>query len=210
MSELPATDTGTDPGPITRVCPKCAAQSQAPGEFCPHCGARYGRKRRSRKTAVILLSAVLALLIAGGAVAAVLIIHHNNQVAAQKRAARRGAAERQQAAAAAAAAAAAQLQAQKAAARLKRDEARVVRQQLVNALQSSVEKDADKDVSTGILNGPILKVQCQPATSLDATASIANYTCLAADSISGGELSGYRFSATINTATGSYTWHLGG
>ena len=55
-----------------------------------------------------------------------------------------------------------------------------------------------------------MKVQCQPATAVDATAPIANYTCLAATSESNGLLSGYRFSATININSGSYTWHLGG
>jgi hypothetical protein len=73
-----------------------------------------------------------------------------------------------------------------------------------------VKKDAEKDVSNGLLNGPILKVQCQPATAVDATAAIANYTCLAATSQTGNQLQGYRFSANINAQSGSYTWHLGG
>ncbi len=80
---------------------------------------------------------------------------------------------------------------------------------MVGSLQNAIKKDADSDVSSGVLTGPILKVQCQPATAADATATIANYTCIAANSESGGELSGYRFSGTINIRTGSETWHLG-
>jgi hypothetical protein len=159
---------------------------------------------------VAILGILIALLVAGGAVAAVLIVHHNNQVAAHNRAVHHAAVLAAAKRRAAAAAAAAQRKIQKAEALVKRDEAQIARQGLVSALQGAVKSDAEKDVASGVLNGPILRVQCQPATAIDASASIANYTCLAANKISNGLLSGYRFSATINTTTGSYTWHLGG
>jgi hypothetical protein len=95
-------------------------------------------------------------------------------------------------------------------AKVNRDIANIKRLSLVDSLQSAVKKDAEKDVTNGVLTGPILKVQCQPATAADATAPIANYTCLAATSESGGTLNGYRFSGSIDTGTGSITWHLGG
>jgi hypothetical protein len=74
-----------------------------------------------------------------------------------------------------------------------------------------VKKDALADVANGVLNGPILKVDCQPASTADQTAPIANYSCLAVSSTAAdGTESGYRFTATINMNTSSYTWRLGG
>lgn len=211
---MSTTDTRTLDDPPVRVCRKCSTQAQTSGDFCPHCGARYSKKKRSKKARALIIGVPLAALIAAAVIAAALIVHHSNQVAARKRAqhaaAVAAARRRHRAAVAAAAAAAAQRKAQQAAAALKRDEAKIMRQSMVSALQGAVQKDAEKDVNEGLLNGPIIKVQCEPATAVDATASIANYTCLAATSQTGTELSGYRFSATINTNTGSYTWHLGG
>ncbi len=202
-----STTEPAEPDAPVRVCRKCSTQAQASGDFCPHCGARYSKKRRSRKARFLIFGLPLLLLLAGGGIAAGLIIHHNNQVAAKKRAAAQAAARK---AAAARAAKAAQQ-------RLKRQQAKVTqalanaqRTILVSGLQNAVKKDAEKDVADGLLTGPIIKVQCQPATSADATASIANYTCIAAKSETGGTLDGYRFSASIDTQTGSYSWHLGG
>ena len=81
----------------------------------------------------------------------------------------------------------------------------------MSSLESSVKKDALQDVSTGLLDGPILKADCQPATQADQNSSIANYSCLAVSSIgSDGTESGYRFAATINVNSGRYSWRLGG
>ena len=197
-----------------RVCRKCSAQAQTGGEFCPHCGARYATRQRSAKARLLMIGLPVVILLIAGGVAAALVVHHNNQVAAQHRAAEAKA--RRVAAARLAARRAAQRQAQaaarvkRAAAQAKADLAKIERQSIVNALQGAVKNDAEKDVSDGVLNGPIMKVQCQPATAVDATAPIASYTCLAATSESNGVLSGYRFSASINVNTGSYSWHLGG
>lgn len=207
MSEqgIIAADATAAPQP-TRVCPKCATQSEIAGDYCPQCGARFSRRRRSRKARVALILVPVLLLLAGGGVAAAMIVHHNQQVAAQHRAVLRAAALRHQ-----------QQLALQQAARHVAQQAQQAQQQLANAerasmvssLQASVKKTAQSDVNSGVLNGPILQVQCQPATTTDATAAIATYTCIAANSVSGGELNGYRFTATINTGTGSYTWHLG-
>lgn len=197
---MSTSDTAVSGDAPTRVCRKCSTQSQTAGEFCPHCGARYTKHRRSRRARILMLGIPLVLLVAGGGVAAGLIIHHNDQVAAHNRqvaarhhaarlAAQRAARQRRQAAAS--------LQS-------------VERTTMVNSLQSSVKKTAEQDVSNGVLTGPILQVQCQPASTADTTASIATYSCIAANKVSNGELNGYTFTGTINTTTGSYTWHLGG
>lgn len=152
-------------------------------------------------------------LVVAAIVAAVLIVHHNHQVAARKHAAHVAAvsAAKKKAAAEAAARAAARRQARIKAAheKLLKAEAKLKRDELVISLQKAVQKDAEKDVNDGIFDGPIIKVQCQPATAVDATAAIANYSCLAATSQTGSELEGYRFSASINMHTESYSWHLG-
>jgi hypothetical protein len=158
-----------------------------------------------------MLGLPLVILLIAGGVAAALVVNHNNQVAAHQRAAKAAALRASRAAAARRAAQQASLRVQRAAAQTKQDLARIERIALVQGLQGAVKKDAEKDVANGVLNGPIMTVQCQPATAADSTASpIANYTCLAATSSSNGVLSGYRFTASINFTTTSYTWHLGG
>lgn len=197
-----------------RVCRKCSTQAQTSGEFCPHCGARYGKRRRSRRVRLLMLGVPLLILIVAGGATAVLMIQHDNQVTAHKQAvaahAQAAARTAAQAAAQQRATAQAALRRKRAAAKLQQDIASLQRDTLVTGLQGAVKKDAEKDVANGVLTGPITTVQCQPASSIDATASIANYTCLAATSETNGVLSGYRFSATINTNASSYTWHLGG
>lgn len=175
--------------------------------FCPHCGARYEKKRRSTKMRLLIFGVPLLALVVGGGIAAALIINHNDQVAAQKRAAAHAAAVQS---AARRTAEAEQRRLAVDQAKAKRDLARLERVSMVNELQAAVRKDADKDVAQGLLTGPILKVQCQPASTVDSTATIADYTCIAANSDSGGTLSGYRFSGTVDTSTGSITWRLGG
>jgi Flp pilus assembly protein TadG len=214
-----STTEPAEPEPLTRVCRKCSTQSQTSGEFCPHCGARYSKPQRSRKRRTLIFGVPLLVVLVAAAVAATIVIHHNNQVAAHKRAvaaaARKVAAHR---ATVLAAQQAAQLAAQQAAqsaaraqAKLKRDLAKIQRQSLVFQLQNAVKKDALKDVTNGLLNGPITKVDCQPVTAADQTAPIANYSCLAVSSTAAdGTESGYRFSSTLDVNSGSMTWRLGG
>jgi predicted nucleic acid-binding Zn ribbon protein len=195
-----------------RVCPKCSTQSDAGGDFCPHCGARYAKRKRSKKVRAFIFGGPVIAVLAAAAVAVVLVVHHNNQVAARKHAA---------AVAAVAArkkAKAAELLREIAAddKRLKREEAQAARrarnaarQRLVNSLAAAVKKTAIKDVADDVLDGPILKVQCDPASATDATANIGTYSCLAATSQTGTTLNGYNFVGTINLNTGDITWRLG-
>lgn len=196
--------------PPVRVCPKCSTQSQAGGDFCQHCGARYGKRKRSKKARALMFGGPSLAVLAAAIVAVALVIHHNNEVAARKHAAA-------VAAATAARVRAQRLAAAKAVTKLKHEEAAAEklvedskRSSLVSFLERNVKKTADKDVADGVLNGPIVKVQCEPATAADATATIATYSCVAATSqSSGGTLNGYGFTGTINLKTDGATWHLG-
>jgi nucleoid-associated protein YgaU len=154
---------------------------------------------------------VVSLLVLGGAGAAIAIkIHHDNQVTAQRRSA---------AAAHARAAAAALAQQQAAQQAQQQKQARhaaqtVVRQAEETSLQQSITKDAQQQVSGGLLTGPILSTSCTPlsgGSSQNLASSSGTYECIAVNKINAdGTSSGYRYSGTIDFSSGSTTWHLGG
>jgi hypothetical protein len=91
---------------------------------------------------------------------------------------------------------------------------RNLRSDTIRSLERSVMKDAKKDVGLGVIDGPVLKTQCDPTGSVDVedlTVDTADYECIAANKTNDdGTLSGYRYSASVNFADSSYTWHLGG
>jgi hypothetical protein len=190
--------------PPTRVCRECAAQAQTDGAFCPYCGAAYARKKRFTKRVKIALSIALALLIAGGATAGVLIKKdHDDKVAAEKHAREVAAQEKRDAATA-----------REAEKKQEADLERDLRKDTVKSLERSVTKDAKDDAATGIIDGPVLETQCEPTAGTDIddlSASTGEFSCLAATKINGdGTMSGYRYTATVNFESGTYTWHFGG
>jgi hypothetical protein len=154
---------------------------------------------------------VVSLLVLGGAGAAIVIkIHHDNQVTAQRRTAAAAHAH-------AAAVAVAQQQAAQQARQQKQAEdaaQRVVRQGEETSLQQSITKDAQQQVNSGLLTGPILSTSCTPlsgGSSQNLASSSGTYDCIAINKINAdGTSSGYRYSGTIDFSSGSATWHLGG
>jgi hypothetical protein len=190
-----------------RVCRKCSTQSLTAGEYCPHCGASFVRRRRRLGRRGIVIAVAVLLLLAGGATAGIIAkTNHDNAVKAEQ--ARKLAAEQ----------AAADAARKRAEAKRKTDQAVhdlqvSFRKDLIRALQKSVTKDAEKDVSDGVLDGPILRTECTPVGggNVDNLAEhTGNYSCLAITKVNGdGTASGYGFSATVNYDSGSYTWHLG-
>jgi hypothetical protein len=50
----------------TRICLKCATQSQTGGDFCPHCGARYGKRRRSKRALALMIGIPVVLVTVAG------------------------------------------------------------------------------------------------------------------------------------------------
>src|SRR3954447_849552 len=207
----PAAPAGMHPddadSTLVRVCPKCSVQERTTGDFCPHCGARYERRRRrlGKRTKIAIAVVLGACLLSGAGVGVALKIRHDDRVAAhaaaeKKRRAAEAQAQRQR------------QQEQAETARLERDS----RDELVKSLQDSITKDAKKDVNNGLLDGPILRSSCSAAGDAgdpmsDLTVTSASYECLAVTKDNADlSSSGYRFSANVNFDDGSYTWHLGG
>ena len=197
-----AADYQPGPAPV-RVCPDCSAQVQTDGSFCPHCGASYmrrTRKARLTRRGKIARALALAIVLAGGGAAGVIVkLDHDRtaHAAAATAQQKRDDATRQ-------------ADAKAAAAKVEKSN----RGELVKQLEKSVTKDAQKDVNDGLLNGPVLRTECDPAGGInpnDLTVSTADFTCTAvtADNADG-TASGYRFSATVNYDQFDYTWHLGG
>jgi mannitol-specific phosphotransferase system IIBC component len=197
------------PEPLpSRVCPKCSTQSFTSGNFCPHCGASYVKRTgASKRTKLTVLAAVIVVLLAAGAVAGLVLKNsHDKSIAKHK----------QQAAASSSAAAASESRAAASSAaadakRIQDDATRADRKSLVKALEASVTKDAKKDVSDGLLDGPIKHTQCDPANGTSDLLRASNtFQCTAVTKVSSdGTESGYVFSATVNWSAESYSWHLG-
>jgi hypothetical protein len=205
-------------GAPVRVCRRCSTQSRTSGEFCPHCGARFLRRAIGKRGKILIGVLLVALLTAGGATAVVLRINHDNQVKAEKHrkavAAHKAAVAAHKAALAAQAARKAQ-QAQRAVQQAEQQVKVDERKALVDALQNSITKDAQKDIENSVLSGPnIAKTVCTPVGGGNLQDTLADHTgdwsCLAVNQTSSdGTESGYGFHATINYDTGSYTWQLG-
>jgi uncharacterized protein HemX len=195
-------EQGPPPKPV-RVCPKCSTQTQTDGAFCPQCGASYMRRRRktrlTRRGRIARFVALAIVLAGGGGAALILKLDHDKRAHAAAVAAQQKRDEAQRRADAKAAA---------------DDLERSNRADLVKQLEKSITKDAEKDVANGILNGPILRTQCDPAGGSnpdDLSVTSVDFSCMAVTSESSDGLAhGYSFSATINYDEFNYTWQLGG
>lgn len=206
--------------PPTKICHKCSVQNRTAGKFCPNCGASYETQRffaKFGKLVRIIIAAVLLVMIGGIGIS--LSIQNTNRLNAEQAAAT-AAAEAEQAAAAAAAEAEAEKKreseaaARAAAAKKSAEDAqRTLRKAVVTELEGSVLKDAQERVTNGRLEGPITLASCTPlggGSSDDLTAITGTFQCIAVNKTNAdGSSSGYRFSATVNWNTLSYTWHLG-
>lgn len=194
---------------LTRVCSKCSVQSEASGNFCPNCGHSYVRRSLSKRTKFIVGAAIIAVLLGVGVTGAVAKVRHDHAAKAAHTAADARAAKLAQAKAKAKAAAAHKRAAKKAADNAERAD----RHDAVRQMEQSITKDARKDVSSGLLDGPILYTSCDPlggGSTDDLTALTTTFSCLAVDKKNAdGTVSGYSFHATQNWTAGSYSWGLG-
>jgi hypothetical protein len=151
-----------------------------------------------------VVAAVVCLLAAGGATAGVLVKQHNDDVAQAK-------AEK------AARAAAAREEAE----RMRRERERrqalhdlevEIRKESVKELRRSITKHAANLVVEGLLDGPILRTECDPTGggNIDDTAAhTGNFSCMAVTEIDGdGTMSGYNYDGSINYDSGRYGWQL--
>jgi hypothetical protein len=222
-SERAPADGGTEQSGAespSKVCPRCSVVERTLGAFCPHCGTPYQRVERakhrrafSKRTKVVLFATVLVLL-GGGSATGVVLKHNHDQTVKEKReaAARKKKLEEQRRAQEAADA---QQAAEEAQAAQEAEDAltRKLRRSLVADLRKSIKKDAESRVAQGLLEGPILGVQCDPVgggnlSNLDA--KTGKYSCIAYNTENpDGTIEGYGFSATVNYETFAYQWHLG-
>jgi hypothetical protein len=210
----PAEPAASDPTPEprtaeapTKVCRKCSVQSQTSGEYCPHCGASYVKRRRQigRKSIIGIVAAAVLLL--GTAAGVALKVQHDRdqerRAAAAAREEEREAEDRaaEEAAEAAEAAAAAE------------DAERAVRAELIKEMQQSITKDAKEKVSEGILEGPIFYTSCDPlggGNVDDLTALTTTFECLAVnEKLGGSQVRGWVFTSTVNWDEASWSWQLG-
>ncbi|WP_431446575.1 hypothetical protein [Aeromicrobium sp.] len=193
-SDPPETD------PPLRVCPKCSAQSQVEGDFCPRCGTSYDRMRRRRpgRRSIIVGGAVL-LLILGAGTGLVLKDRHDQQVQEDRAAAlAEEHAEAEQA----------ELDAQSEADESEREQ----RRDLIVELEKLIKKDAKANVKQGFLEGPILSASCTATgggSTDDLTARTGTFDCIAVNEENKDDtVSGYGYAGTLDWDTGSATWHL--
>ncbi len=184
-----------------RLCPHCAAPSQTAGEFCPYCGRRFsggGRSGFSTRVKWALAGLAVLLVLGGAGVAVAIKLHHDDQVAAQHQRAAAAATARAQAARRAAQAAEVSS-----------------RQSLETGLQDAITKDATQKANQGLLfSGAPTSTVCTPVSggsSQDLSKATGTYSCSAEyQTNSDGTSSGYRYTGTINFATGLTSWQLGG
>ncbi|MDT4891479.1 MAG: hypothetical protein QOE97_514 [Pseudonocardiales bacterium] len=147
----------------------------------------------------------MLLILAAGAGAFTFKLHRDAEHRAAQRAAaaRHAAAEAQRAATKRAAAVAKRIEtAQQIAARHASE----------REMETSITTWARKQVSSGLLNGPILRTSCTPigGGSQNLAEITVKYDCLAVDKDNtDGTSDGYGVHATMDFSTGQYQWGLG-
>lgn len=189
----------------TKVCSKCSVQATVSGNYCPNCGSAYGSRKRFKPSKKVVLLAAAVIVLGAVGTGTVLGVQNAQAVAAEEEADRKA-----KAAAAAAAKEEARLQEEAEA----QDAAeRAIRGVIVTGLEEAVQKDAEKRVGEGRLDGPIQRTECTPlggGSMDDLTAITGTFECIAVnEKRDDGSESGYVFSATVNWDSASYSWHLG-
>ena len=202
---------GAPPSGPTRVCAHCSTQSQTSGDFCPYCGkSLVRRRRRISKRTKLVVAAVAVLLLGGTASTAVAMkVQHDNAIKAEHQRQQRIAKQKREERQRQERARIAEQQRQDALDQIERDS----RNDLEKGLRKAITKDARKLVSSGLLDGPILKAVCDPVGGGrdDLAAHTGRYDCMAVHTeATDGTMRGYTYSGTINYDEFSYSWKLGG
>ena len=188
---------------VSRTCRKCSATVATRDLECPICGSSYLRKGLGRTGRILLVTGFLILV--GAIVGGFAYSSHQADVRAEK--ARE--VERDKAEAKADAEAEeqrlldeAEAEAAQAAADLE-----LARSEAQKQLETWITRDAKKMVREGVLDGPILLTQCDPAAGGvdDLTATTESYSCLVATEREGTQLRGYSVTGGINYETGGMT-----
>lgn len=205
--------------PPERLCRRCSTVTASTGEFCPHCGASYVRRRRlprlpamRGRTRRLVLALVVLILVGGAGMGVVLKTQADQRAEDRDRAAQRErAAERRERERRADAEATAAQEAEDAAAEEERLERRL-RTVSVRELRKAVTKDARSRHAEGVLEDRASSTDCEntDGNEDDLDETTAEYSCIAiTDTTPAGQSSGYRFTARMDFEDGSFTWHLG-
>jgi hypothetical protein len=101
-----------------------------------------------------------------------------------------------------------------AAAQERRDEGeRSARRASVTEIEASVKTMAEGHAADDIIDGPIIDVSCSPVgggSTDDLTEQTTVFACFVANVDNGdGTMSGYKYNATMNWSSGSFTYGLG-
>lgn len=207
--------------PPVRVCPNCSAQAQTFDDNCPYCGHTYIRspgmraKRWfgswSRRRKIITVGIIVVLLGGGIAAGAIIKTNHDNQVAQEKREEQE---HREQVAEEKRQEERELVQEEQEQQELEEGEEELEKIGLeINQeeLEKAIAKDAGEKVDEGLLEGPILRGECEPeGGELKVGVAAQNFHCMAVTDEEGGYYEGYRYSATYNYAEGEFSWRLGG
>lgn len=171
-------------------------------------GPGVSARKKKRTVLWASIAAIAVLLLVGGVATAVIANNAHVQEVAKEAAAKKKADDRAAAAAEAERAAKVAAAAKQAADDAKRDQRAVT----VTQVEASIKKMAEDDVSNGVLTGPVLAVKCNPVSGSadDLTDPTTSFDCFVANKDNGdGTQSGYFFNATVNWASGEYTYGLG-
>lgn len=214
--DKPASRDANPKEPPVRVCPNCSAQSQTFDDICPHCGASFIRSRRqrakkrvkglSKRQKIVIGGVILGLLVGAITAGAIAKVNHDNRVAQEHREEQEERELAQQEKAEEEKLVEEELETSE---ELERIEAKYGRES-VKELEAAITADANGEAEEGI-SEYVSETSCEAeGGKVDTSLAAQNFSCLAITSEEGGLQEGYRYTATINYAKGSFSWRLGG
>ena len=194
--------------PRPQTCPSCGRVEATAARNCPHCGASYVvvQPRLSKRARLWIAAGVLVLLAAGGIawLAASPSINHLKKTAAQKEAERQAAFVKRETA---------RLTAEQRLHRGRGSSPTEPRAALVADLRTAITSDARARVAAHTLRGTIIGTDCDPVTHGPYVPNRVRggYACLAVSShiAKGNEVGGkigYPFWAIVDFQHRSFAW----
>ena len=194
--------------PKPQTCPSCGRQEATSARNCPHCGASYvvTQPKLSKRAKLWIAAGFAVVLIAAGAgyLLASPSINHLKKSAAEKQAERNAAFLKRETA---------RLKADQRLHRGRGTTSGEQRPALETDLQTAITADARARVATRTLRGPIQSTQCKPVTRgpYVPTRLRGGYECIAVSSqiskgVEVGGLIGYPFWAIVDYRDGTFAW----
>jgi uncharacterized membrane protein YdbT with pleckstrin-like domain len=160
----------------------------------------------SKRNKIVVGGVVLGLLVGGIVAGAIVKVNHDNQVAQQQEEEEKERERAQEEKAEEEELADEELETEE---ELERIEAEYGRES-VEELEGAITDDANGEAEEGI-SDYVSETVCEAEGGTVDTSLVAqNFSCLAVTSEEGEFQEGYRYSATINYAKGTFTWRLGG